>query len=227
MTAWFAPYAVASVVHLILLAVPVEGAAITGTKALLMPLLAVALVGGVRSAGGVTTPGWLPLALVALTFSWFGDLALDGSQGTRFLVGLALFLVAQIAYIVVFRRVGDAARTSSRLWLAGPYIAWWAGFLAYFVVSTGLDPLLVAVAAYGVALGTMAWLAHRVNTLTATGAAAFLISDSLIGLAGFADLDLPWHDVWVMSTYTLGQGLIVAGLVRHHAAHRNLAGCIP
>ena len=231
MVIWFTPYVVASIVHVVLLGVAVDGPAVPVTKGALMPLLAIAVITTVlhrtrpgsrsvpRTEAEPTTrwPTWLAPALVALTFSWFGDVALDGSRGTRFLIGIGFFLIAQLAYIVTFRRVNDPSSTSSRPWLVGPYVAWYVGFLAYFLVANGPEPLLAAVAVYGVALGAMAFLAHRVNVVTAVGAASFLISDSLIGLNGFAGLELPLYGVWVMSTYLLGQALIVTGLLRLEA----------
>src|SRR5690625_1349021 len=183
---WFMPYAVASIVHLATLAIPVEWAE-TPTKALLMPLLAVAFYGLARHAFGQPAHhGRLRLVLVAVFFSWLGDLALNAGDGeTWFLTGVGMFLVAQLAYIIVFRRLGDSGVTSSRRWLIVPYAVWWLGLVVYFVTATGADPLLVAVGGYGIALAAMAYLAHRINGVAAIGAALFLISDTFIGLSGF------------------------------------------
>lgn len=186
------------------------------TKALLMPALALALATGLRRGRGGRTalPRWWPLASVGLAFSWFGDLALISPD--LFLVGVGLFGVAQIAYATTFLTAGDSSRTAGRPALLAPYVGWWLALAGFFLATDGVSPFLFAVGGYGLALGAMAWLAHRVSSATATGAALFVLSDSLIGLGG-AGLELPAHGFWVMSTYLAAQWLIVRGLVELHA----------
>lgn len=208
--AW-APYLVVSAFHL---GCQILGAETAGnwSKVLLMPALALVLLPATRPAAkpGSARGSWLVPAAAALFFSWLGDLALLGSGELWFLGGIAMFLVAQLSWITTFRRAG---RRELPRWLAAPYVAWWFGLVGFFVAVDGVQPILLAVGLYGLALGTMAYLAHRVSPMTAIGAASFLVSDSLIGLSGFAGVDLPGHGFWVMSTYLLGQGLIVAGLL--------------
>jgi uncharacterized membrane protein YhhN len=55
-----------------------------------------------------------------------------------------------------------------------------------------------------------------VNGYTALGAAAFVVSDTLIAVGKFTDLLTiadNWQRVLVMSTYTLAQALIVIGVI--------------
>ena len=40
----------------------------------------------------------------------------------------------------------------------------------------------------------------------------FLVSDALIALRAFADVELPAHSFWVMLTYVFGQALLVAAV---------------
>ncbi|WP_110182472.1 lysoplasmalogenase [Nocardioides solisilvae] len=214
-----AGFAAVSAVHLVAQAVGQEQLADV-TKTLLVPALAVVLLVGLGRAG---RPAWAPLALLALLFSWLGDVALLGSGGW-FLVGVGLFGVAQVAYALTFRRAGDASRTAGRPALAAPYVVWWAGLLLFFLVDRGADLFVAAVAGYGVALASMAWLDHRVGRGAATGAALFVLSDSLIGLGG-AGLELPAHGFWVMLTYLAAQWLIVRGLLL--AAGRDVSRPIP
>jgi uncharacterized membrane protein YhhN len=73
------------------------------------------------------------------------------------------------------------------------------------------------VVGYGLCLGTMAVIATGVDRLAWIGGALFLISDGLIALQAFTDLELPAHDVVVMSTYTAAQLLLVLGVMRRVA----------
>lgn len=195
--------------------VPGAGVVAPVTKTLLMPALALVLADGLRHSGRSgrvdrSAPGWWPWAAVAVTFSWFGDLALISPD--LFLAGVGLFGIAQVAYAATFVAAGDASRTSSRPGLLAPYAVWWLALAGFFAATGGVNPFLFAVSGYGLALGTMAFLAHRISPATATGAALFVASDSLIGLRG-AGLELPAHGFWVMSTYLAAQWLIVRGLV--------------
>ena len=194
------------------LGVGAAGALAGFTKPALMPALGLVLadgLDGVRQAAG-RLPRWWPLAAGAVGFSWLGDLALMHPDG--FLAGVGLFGVAQVCYATTFVRAGDASRTAGRPGLLVPYAVWWAGLLGFFAATQGVTPMTGAVAGYGLLLGAMAHLAHRVSPTAAVGAGLFVLSDSLIGLRG-SGVQLPLDGVWVMSTYLLAQWLIVRELV--------------
>lgn len=187
----------------------------TVTKPLLMPLLAAFLI----SSSPRPFTRMVRLVLAALALSWVGDVALEASRladtDQLFLVGLGGFLVAQVLYIVAFAPVLRAS-TPPR-----PPI-WALGYVLYGALMVGfagpdLGGLLLPVAVYAVALCTMGIVASGVNGWTATGAALFVLSDTLI-LLGYDLVDLlwfaeNWQRVLVMSTYTLAQGLLVYGVV--------------
>ena len=78
--------------------------------------------------------------------------------------------------------------------------------------------LAPAVLVYGLCLGTMAVLATGVHRLAWVGGAFFLVSDGLIAIDAFSDLDLPAHDVSVMATYVVAQLLLVLGVIRRGAS---------
>lgn len=234
---WAAPFWAVTGVHLaaqVGQALGVPGAAVVApvTKTLLMPALGVVLGKGLlaaRDGASVRTdPGgapdrripWWPFAAVAVTFSWFGDLALIDPD--LFLAGVGLFGVAQVSYAATFVRAGDPRRTAGRPALLAPYAVWWLGLAGLFLATGGLTPFVGAVGTYGLVLGSMAYLAHRISPATATGAGLFVLSDSLIGLRG-AGLELPGHGFWVMATYLAAQWLIVRGLlgVAHPEADRS------
>ncbi|MFS0913085.1 lysoplasmalogenase family protein [Microbacterium sp. 179-I 3D2 NHS] len=80
------------------------------------------------------------------------------------------------------------------------------------VVGPHAGGLLLGVAIYGLVLGGTAAFSARCSPLVAAGGALFLTSDSILALRLFLPDGLPaWSDPAVMLTYTLGQGLIVAG----------------
>lgn len=230
MFAPFVPYLALSLVHLVVLSTG-PGWAVTTTKALLMPALALGVVlalrvvrgqlarpdGGVRPRLGATP--WLLLAGIAC--SWGGDVALAFPGDGWFVVGLGSFLAAHLAYLAMFigmRRDGiDGARMPRRhrlvpVWALVVYPLWYLGFLALLGPHTGA--LLVPVAAYGLALGAMAALAAGHGPLLATGGALFVVSDSVLGLGRFLPgYDFPLHDAAVMVSYLAAQGLIALGVV--------------
>lgn len=198
----FVPYMVLSIVHVIALAVQSEIAA--PTKLWLMPLLAVPVALSLRLRPRFA----IVLLLVALFFSWLGD-----GAGAFFPAGpelplmLLFFGLAHIAYIVLFARTLRVRRLP---WWALIYAAWWVGMIVVLGPHTG--PLLIAVGAYGLVLGGTAALATRCHPLVAWGGVFFLVSDTILAFRLFLPDALPaWSSPAVMLTYTLGQGLIIAG----------------
>lgn len=202
--AWsFAPYIILSVAHVILLATenPLAGP----TKLLLMPLLAVPVV---IAASRLRPRSSILLLLAALLFSWLGD-----SAGALFPTApelplmLGFFGIAHLAYIALFAR-HLAQRPFP--WWALVYAAWWIGMLVALGPHTG--GLLIAVAVYGLVLAGTAAFSARCHPLIATGGAFFLTSDTILAFRLFLPDSLPaWSNPSIMLTYTLGQGLIVAG----------------
>lgn len=211
---WFAPYLVASVVHVVALAAGSPAA--SPTKLTLMPLLAVpiliaAITGtgtgtGTQNRQHVRTP--LVLLLAAVALSWLGD-----SAGTFFPTAptlplmLGFFGLAHLAYITLFWRT-----LRIRRWhlLALLFVGWWIGMLVVLGPHTGA--LFPAVALYGIVLGGTAALATRCRPMILVGGVFFLASDTILAFRLFLPDAMPaWTSPAVMATYTVGQGLIVAG----------------
>lgn len=200
---WFTPYIIVSVAHVVLLATgnPLSGP----TKLLLMPLLAVPVV---ITASRLRPRSAMVLVLAALLCSWLGD-----SVGALFPTApelplmLGFFGIAHLAYIALF-----ASHLAQRPfpWWALVYAAWWIGMLVVLGPHTG--GLLIAVAVYGLVLAGTAAFSARCHPLIAAGGAFFLTSDTILALRLFLPDSLPaWSNPAIMFTYTLGQGLIVAG----------------
>ncbi|MFJ6530935.1 lysoplasmalogenase family protein [Microbacterium sp. NPDC091662] len=202
--AWaFLPFVAVSLLHVGFLAADNPLAA--PTKLMLMPLLAVpVLVSARRLVPRVT----LMLLLASLVFSWLGD-----GAGAFFPAGpelplmLLFFGIAHVAYIVLFARHLSIRRMP---WWALVYVAWWIGMIAILGPHTG--GLLIAVALYGLVLGGTAAFSARCHPLVAVGGAFFLASDTILAFRLFLPDSLPsWSSPAVMLTYTIGQGLIIAG----------------
>lgn len=200
----FAPFILASAVHCAALFIGVE--AIAGpTKLALMPALILAAIWGRPRLGNTAV---FRLLLAGLFFSWLGD-----GAGTFFPFAptlpmmLAFFAVAHLCYIRVFWR-HLALRPLSRWALI--FLLWWAVLLSILWPRAG--SLAPAVAAYGLVLGTTAALSTRCSTMIMWGGAFFLASDTILAFRIFAlELMPDWTSGMVMVTYTVGQGLIIAG----------------
>ncbi|MFG6501743.1 lysoplasmalogenase family protein [Microbacterium sp. P05] len=203
----FAPYALLSLVHVVALAGSAD--AVAGpTKLLLMPALALGVLwAGRGSAWGAP----FSLLFVAIAFSWLGDGAATFFPFAPELpVMLGCFGLAHLAYIWLFVRQLSTRRFPA--WTL-VYALWWVVLLA--VLWPRLGSLAIAVAVYGVVLAGTAATAARTNPVVTVGAAFFLASDTLLAFRLFAPEAMPpWTSPLVMLTYTLGQGLIAAGVVR-------------
>ncbi len=186
------------------------------TKPLLMPALAIAVVLARLGRRFTFAEG---LLLTAIALSWLGDLALMVPGDLWFVVGLGSFLLAHIAYLVLFIRIARWGRP--RVW-AVVYLVWFVVFLA--VLIPGLGSLIVPVVLYGLVLGAMATAATRVSGVVAAGAAVFVVSDTILAVSRFLPaVVIPGHDVLTMLTYCLGQGIIAAGVLAATGGDRTVS----
>lgn len=200
----FLPYILASVVHVA--ALFANNAALAApTKLLLMPALAVAALWGLRRFG---TRSILWLLVAGLFFSWLGD-----GAGTFFPFAptlplmLLCFGVAHLCYMRAFWR-HLAVRPLP--WWSLVFALWWVVLLAFMWPRAG--GLAIAVAAYGLVLGGTAAFSMRCHPVILWGGAFFLASDTILAFRIFALELMPgWTSGMVMLTYTVGQGLIIAG----------------
>ncbi|WP_431071870.1 lysoplasmalogenase family protein [Microbacterium phyllosphaerae] len=199
----FIPYITVSAIHVALLAL--ESPAAAPSKLLLMPLLALPVLVSIRA---IRSRAALALLFAAIALSWLGD-----SVGALFPdapevpLMLLFFGIAHLAYIALFVRHLGVRRMP---WWALIYAAWWIAMLLFLGPHTG--GLLIAVAIYGLVLGATAAFSTRCHPLVAVGGAFFLASDTLLALRLFLPDSLPaWSNPAIMATYTIGQGLIIAG----------------
>ncbi len=205
MIVWI-PYILVSAIHVVCL--PTDSPLAAPTKLTLMPLLAVPVL---LAAPRLRPRSALPLLLGALVFSWLGDGAGTFFPGAPELPLMLLFFgIAHIGYIVLFLR---HARIRPLPWWTLVYAVWWVGMLTILGPHTGA--LFFAVAAYGIVLAGTAATSARCHPLVAIGGAFFLASDTILAFRLFLPDAMPdWTSPAVMLTYTIGQGLIIAGVLR-------------
>ena len=201
----FLPFVLVSVVHL---AGQLSDSLflITLTKPVLIPFLAFAVIWLLRPSLSRSAI----LLLLALLFSWLGDLALLVPGDTAFLAGLTLFLLAHVAYIVLFSSPAGVGRPNR--WSA-LYGLWFVALMV--VLLPHLGGMLAPVVVYGLVICAMAVLSTRFGPTVTAGAALFLLSDSLLAVNTFVpDAGIPLAGFLIMLTYLSGQGLLALGMVR-------------
>ena len=162
-------------------------------------------------------PGWRMLVVMALVFSWGGDVFL--MLDNMFVAGLASFLVAHLFYIVAYQKTG-AGKGKLRPFDIAAFALY--GIALIWILYPGLGGMLVPVIAYALVLLAMGVWAHKRRGETAiasfgyvsAGVILFVISDSLIAVNKFA-YDVPGERLLVMATYIAAQFLIIQGLLKH------------
>ncbi|MGA9574202.1 MAG: lysoplasmalogenase [Lysobacterales bacterium] len=162
-------------------------------------------------------PSWRKLVILALAFSWAGDVFLI--SGDWFVAGLASFLVAHIFYIIAYQKTGAAGGGLQFLDIM-KFVVY--GVALVWFIYPGLGNLKIPVLVYALVLLGMGVWAHKrregTNTasfkLVAAGAMLFVLSDSLIAVNKFV-LAIPGERILVMSIYMTAQYLIVQGLIQH------------
>jgi uncharacterized membrane protein YhhN len=183
------------------------------TKPLLMPLLALVVFGN-RKLIKLT-----PLIIVALFFSWAGDLFLQMKR--QFIPGLISFLLAHICYIVYFIRIQYSQKGILQVQpLIGMPVAVYIVLFLYFLYPF-LDVLRIPVTVYSLTIGSMLLAAintrGKVNIIAANlffyGALQFAISDSILAVNMFAYPSY-FLSICVMATYASAQYLIVKGCIK-------------
>lgn len=156
---------------------------------------------------------------------WLLGAALVGSlAGDAFLMvegffipGLVSFLLAHVAYIVLFRQ-GVAwfprpLALVATLGVGGAMYAflWQGGLPVELRIPVAVYVTVIALMA-AQAIGRAAVLGDRTARQVALGACFFMLSDSLLATNRFVQ-PLPLAQVWVLATYYTAQAFIVHGMV--------------
>ena len=162
---------------------------------------------------------------------WLLGAALVGSlAGDAFLMvegffipGLVSFLLAHVAYIVLFRQ-GVAwfprpLALVATLGVGGAMYAflWQGGLPVELRIPVAVYVTVIALMA-AQAIGRAAVLGDRTARQVALGACFFMLSDSLLATNRFVQ-PLPLAQVWVLATYYAAQAFIVHGMVQGLRKH--------
>ncbi|NUR28206.1 MAG: lysoplasmalogenase [Catenulispora sp.] len=194
------------------------------TEYVAKPLTMAFLIGAALAIGhGHATAYLLVATVAALVLSLIGDVFLmlpedSPSAARNFVLGLAAFLLAHVAYIAAFVRLRAHGGYAISFVLTGLVLA------GAMFATVGLrirraaadeDPALgVPVLAYITVISLMvvaAWWTGDLRIIP--GALLFAVSDTMIGWTRFVRRD--WElDVPIIVTYHLAQILLVLGLMR-------------
>lgn len=193
------------------------------------PLIIITLIGYFIVAVKGAVSGFKKWILLALSFSWLGDVLLMFQQNDElfFLLGLSAFLLAHIFYIVFFHRVRIKEAIAGRRWLLLIVVVYYAVLIS--VISPYLGSMKLPVRVYGVVISFMLMLAmhmlflgnKRAGSLMMIGALLFVVSDSVLAINKFYQ-SFVYEDsfreiagVAVMLTYGLAQLFIVEGAIQY------------
>lgn len=152
------------------------------------------------------------LLFAALLLSAGGDIALALGEGQYFIIGLGLFLVAHIVYIVAFSR--DFKAQNSRIPIVVLLVAYAVAIAV--VMTPSLKEMMIPVYVYMLVItlmGIFAAFRGPKSKLVLYGAISFIVSDSILAINKFM-VAVPASDYLVMITYYLAQLLIVYGFVK-------------
>jgi uncharacterized membrane protein YhhN len=163
------------------------------------------------------------LLLLALMLSLAGDLLL--LKADYFIPGLIAFLCAHVAYIFVYRQHQQSEQQQSlqgihRMRMAFPIILAGSGLVV--VLYPKLGDLRIPVMIYALVITIMALTAlFRYGRTTSEsfwlvffGAILFMLSDSVLAINKFLT-PFNYAGIYIMLTYSIGQFLIVQGLIKH------------
>jgi uncharacterized membrane protein YhhN len=163
------------------------------------------------------------LILMALLFSWLGDILLmfTDRDPVFFLLGLGAFLLAHIFYIVFFNRVKERESIKPRWWLLIMVAFYYISLLT--LLLPGLeDDMKIPVPVYGLVISFMLLLAlhmpygiHKTaGKLMAIGAMLFVISDSVLAIDRFYQ-SFEYASFIIMLCYSLAQFFLVLGSTKY------------
>ncbi len=175
--------------------------------AVLVALTLLALVLG----GPASVLGWVVAALV---LGLVGDVLLLGDSETRFLGGLAAFLLGHLAWLGAFVAIGLDRPALAVVGLAVVAAALVAGRrILPAAARSGGRTLGAAVAAYMLVIGATAVLGWATGSLlVGLGASLFVVSDTALALGRFVG-ERPWTRLTVIVTYHLAQAALLVGVL--------------
>lgn len=187
----------------------------------LKPVLIPFLILGVYFSGSFPTK---KLLLVALSFSWIGDIILLFADRDElfFIAGLIAFLISHIVYILLFNKQLKYKNRKNKA-------VFWIGVTAiimYLIIMVSillphLGDLTMPVFVYALVISTMLLFAFKGfltweepgNWFVLIGAIAFVSSDSILAFNKFY-APIVMSSFLIMATYLIAQYLIVVGILK-------------
>lgn len=162
--------------------------------------------------------------LLALTFSWMGDVVLLFTYKAEiyFIIGLIAFLISHIAYIVLFSKQLriNSSRNKAVFWIGITAIIVYLILMLSILLPT-LGDLKIPVFVYAIILSTMLLFAFKgylkwskpAGTYILLGAVIFVSSDSILAFNKFYE-PIRFSSFLIMATYLLAQYLIIVGILK-------------
>lgn len=192
------------------------------SKPFLMPLLMIYFAVSSTEKNSI-----LNFGLLALLFSWIGDVVLMFQERGElyFMLGLGSFLVAHLIYIYTYKKAWWEKEENGLLptqRVRYVFILVLAGCGLVYVLLPKLGDLMVPVIIYASVIVAMAIFALNRFGYTSQasfglvffGAILFMMSDSILAVNKFME-PLSMAGFWIMFTYILAQFTIVRGLLLH------------
>ena len=164
----------------------------------------------------------LPLLILALVFSWGGDIILlfQADKEIFFMLGLGSFLLAHIFYIILFHKIRVAENIPSKALFLLIVVLYYGGLMVF--LNPWLGPMKIPVSVYGIVISFMFMLSmhllymgnKKAGLWIMAGALLFVLSDSTLAVNRFYK---PFEQAGlvIMLTYGLAQFAIVSGVIQY------------
>ncbi|MGE6354648.1 lysoplasmalogenase [Flavobacterium sp. NPDC079362] len=164
------------------------------------------------------------ILLTALIFSWIGDVVLLFADIAEiyFILGLVSFLIAHIAYCVLFnKQITGEIQINKVLFGIGSLLIAFYLIAMITILMPKLGELKIPVIIYAAVISTMLLFAFNGYLIWKKpaalyiflGAAAFVISDSILAFNKF-HATIERSSFFIMLTYLVAQYLIVVGILQ-------------
>lgn len=162
--------------------------------------------------------------LIALLFSWIGDVILLFADIAEiyFILGLVAFLISHIAYCVLFNKqiTGEIQINKFLFGIGSIIIAFYLVAMVLFLMPD-LGDLKIPVIVYAAVISTMLLFAFNGSLIwkkpgslyVFLGAVVFVISDSILAIDKF-HAPIEKSSFFIMLTYLVAQYLLVVGILK-------------
>lgn len=153
------------------------------------------------------------LFIVALVFSFLGDVLLISDAALNFMFGLGSFLTAHILYIVIVVKQLQKSSIQNKIIAAMPFVLVFYGLISLLINHLG--EMLLPVVVYGVVISVFGMVAllnflvkkSRSSLVLFFGTLFFILSDSILAINKFYDSQ-EFYPMLIMITYITAQYLI-------------------